>query len=283
MKGSKRSNGEESILSTRVRNTPVTKFDIISKLTSGEGKPCSATWVSNNITNLPKIVLFSILTVSLARAKQLGMQLAVVTATMTSELRSGNPTFNRDALASITDLQEYGAKIVDELDRAEADLDNADNQPFSGMSEHIMSDIAHLRNRQFDMYKRHVEIEQSYKIHTIPGGGGGGGDGTGRGRDEHSAQPSSSAGVHASSSTDDIHRTTFSSIAATLRQKESATANLLNKLADFDAQLRSVLDKFELSRSTGGTTPISLDPNSKVHQTHQAQGEEGSLQPHDLE
>lgn len=202
----------------------------------------------------------------------------MVTAIMSSERRSGNPTFNRDALASITDLQEYGAKIVDELDRAEADLDNADNQPFSGMSEHIMSDIAHLRNRQFDMYKRHVEIEQSYKVHTIPSGGG---SGTGRDRDEHSSQPSSSAGIRASSSTDDIHRTTFSSIAATLRQKESATANLLNKLADFDAQLRSVLDKFELPRSSG-TAISSLDPNSKVHQTRQARGEEGSEQPHDL-
>lgn len=142
---------------------------------------------------------------------------------MSTEPLSPNQESSED-LAAISDLQDYGAMIVSELDKAEANLDNSDNQPFSGMSADIMRDIVHLRNRQFDMFRRHVEIEQGYKIHSTISDG------------------------------NDVERMTFSGIATTMRKKESATAGLLNRLADFDAQLRTTMDKFETS---GGGAPTS--------------------------
>lgn len=133
-----------------------------------------------------------------------------------------------ETLASVADLEEYGAMIVRELDKAEADLEESDNQPFSGMSADVMRDIAHLRNRQFDMFRRHVEIEQAYKIQnaTLEG--------------------------------NDVQRMTFSGIAATMRKKESATAGLLNRLADFDAQLRAVMDKFDNSSASTASADAHL-------------------------
>lgn len=188
---------------------------------------------------------------------------------MASEELPSNAVFNGDALASIAEMQEFGAKIVEELDKAEADLDNTVNQPFSGMSEHIMSDIAHLRNRQFDMYKRHVEIENSYKIH----------DTTSANHDEKGAQTSSHSGGRDGSRQDGVPPTTatFSSIATTLRQKESATANLLNRLADFDAQLRNVLNKFEAPNSSAaGSSTVSTE---HVDSASQAQPQSSSARP----
>lgn len=141
---------------------------------------------------------------------------------MASENLASN-TITGETLAPAADLEEYGAMIVRELDKAEADLEDGDNQPFSGMSADVMRDIAHLRNRQFDMFRRHVEIEQVYKIQN------------------------------AASDGNDVQRMTFSGIATTMRKKESATAGLLNRLADFDAQLRAVMDKFD--NSTASNTP----------------------------
>lgn len=126
-----------------------------------------------------------------------------------------NQFLSGETLAPISDLQDYGTTIVAELDCAEVALDNSENQPFSGISPQVMRDIAQLRERQFDMFRSHVEIEQAYKIQN--------------------------AGADAN----DVQRMSFSGIATTMRKKESATAGLLNKLADFDNHLRSLVDKFE--------------------------------------
>lgn len=147
-------------------------------------------------------------------------------ATFSGDAVPPNPEGN-EKLALIADLQDYGAMIVSELDKAEADLDDTDNQPFSGMSDDIMRDIGHLRNRQFDMFRRHVEIEQSYKIHNSVSDG------------------------------NDIGRMTFSGIATTMRKKESSTAGLLNRLADFDNQLRAVMDKFETPNAAAAAASSS--------------------------
>ena len=132
-----------------------------------------------------------------------------------------------EALAPISELQDYGASIVEELDKAEAELDDPDNQPFSGISADVMRDIAQLRDRQFDMFRRHVEIEQAYKIQN------------------------------ATSDGNDVQRMSFSGIATTMRKKESATAGLLGKLAEFDAHLRTVIDKFENNTTLPRNSPTS--------------------------
>lgn len=125
-----------------------------------------------------------------------------------------------ETLAPVSDLQDYGASIIAELDKAEAELDASDNQPFSGLSPEVMRDMAVLRERQFDMFRRHVEIEQGYKIENAVADGS------------------------------DVQRMSFSGIAKTMRKKEAATAGLLDKLAQFDEQLRIVIDKFEAPSNT---------------------------------
>lgn len=137
---------------------------------------------------------------------------------------------NSSDLPSVKELEDYGAIIVKELDKAETSMEDSDNQPFSGMSSAVMRDIAHLRNEQFDMFRRHVAIEQEYKIHG---------------------------------SAADTQNMTFSGIATTMRKKEVATAGLLNRLASFDAQLRSVMDKFE--PNSNSTSP----PNSRTTAEHE--------------
>lgn len=125
-----------------------------------------------------------------------------------------------ETLAPISDLQDYGATIIAELDKAEKELDASINQPFNGMTADVMRDMAALRERQFEMFRRHVEIEQAYKIENSVADG------------------------------NDVQRMSFSGIAKTMRKKESATAGLLDKLANFDQQLRLVVDKFETHPNT---------------------------------
>lgn len=138
-----------------------------------------------------------------------------------------------ETLAPISDLQDYGATIIAELDRAEAELGAADNQPFSGMSAEVMRDMAALRDRQFDMFRRHVEIEQGYKIENAVVDG------------------------------NDVQRMSFSGIAKTMRKKESATAGLLDKLAQFDQQLRLVVDKFETPVAEATVENLSNHPREE--------------------
>lgn len=134
---------------------------------------------------------------------------------------NGREVLTGETLAPISDLQDYGASIIAELDKAEAELDASDNQPFSGLSSEVMRDMAALRERQFDMFRRHVEIEQGYKIENAVADG------------------------------NDVQRMSFSGIAKTMRKKEAATAGLLDKLAQFDQQLRVVIDKFEAPSNMG--------------------------------
>lgn len=128
-----------------------------------------------------------------------------------------NEIASAETLAPVSDLQEYGDRIIAELDNAEAELENNQNQPFCGMSNEVMRDISQLREEQFDMFRRHVEIEQAYKIQN------------------------------AVAEANDVQKMSFSGIATTMRKKENATAGLLNKLAEFDAHLRTVMDKFDRS------------------------------------
>lgn len=146
-------------------------------------------------------------------------------------------TLSGETLAPISDLQEYGASIIAELDRAEAELDASENQPFTGMSSEVMRDMTALREQQFDMFRRHVEIEQGYKIENAVADG------------------------------NDVQRMSFSGIAKTMRKKEAATAGLLDKLAEFDQQLRTVIDKFE--------APSNVPP-SRRDQTDHAQSSEAA-------
>lgn len=143
---------------------------------------------------------------------------------MTSQQPVDSSTAN--GLPSTSELDDYGEMIVRELDRAEANLEDGENQPFAGLSAEVMQDVAHLRNRQFDIFRQHVEIESKYKIHGAD---------------------------------------TFSAIATTMRKKEGATSDLLNRLADFDAQLRCVMDKFEQRDQP------PQPPNSKRSAQRQAQ------------
>lgn len=143
-----------------------------------------------------------------------------------------NEIISGETLAPVSDLQEYGAAIIAELDKADAELHNPQNQPFSALSAEVLEDMAALRERQFDMFRRHVEIEQNYKIENAVADG------------------------------NDVQRMSFSGIAKTMRKKESETAGLLDKLAVFDRQLRLVVDKFEDgggdARKSGGQ-PESAD------------------------
>lgn len=157
-----------------------------------------------------------------------------------------------ESLAPVSELQEYGANIIAELDRAEAELDASENQPFSGIGADVMRDIASLRERQFDMFRRHVEIEQSYKIENAVAEG------------------------------NDVQRMSFSGIAKTMRKKGTATAGLLDKLAEFDLQLRTVIDKIDKPltvkreggsqyagsssrRDEGGTEEVATESQPGMH------------------
>lgn len=161
---------------------------------------------------------------------------AKIDHSIASLMSSPTPPFPNDAappadvLAPVSHLQTFAANITAELDDAEASLSDATNQPFAAMSPRIMSDVAQLRNAQFDMFRRHVEIEQSYNIENA-----------------------------AVADANDVQRMTFSAIAKTMRKKERATAGLLDRLAQFDTQLRNVIDKFDPPPSTSpaatSTTP----------------------------
>lgn len=145
-----------------------------------------------------------------------------------------------DTLAPVAELQEYGASIIAELDRAEAELNDSENQPFSGISPQIMHDISELRKTQFDMFRQHVEIEQQYKIQNVVSEGS------------------------------NVHQPGFSNIAKTLRKKEKATAGLLQKLEQFDGQLRQVMDKFETCRAAQREQESSLQ-NDHLHHSQPQQ------------
>lgn len=145
-------------------------------------------------------------------------------------------TANHSAvLPAVSELEEHGVTIVSQLDKAEEEMDESvgNSQPFSTINDTVMHDISHLRNRQFDMFRRHVEIEHTYKVHQT-------------------RQPSH----------------TFTGIATTMRKKEIATAGLLNRLADFDAQLRSVMDKFEpQSTSNSNSNSNHSESSDNVNET----------------
>ncbi|CAN8069759.1 unnamed protein product [Agarophyton chilense] len=129
-----------------------------------------------------------------------------------------------EALAPVAELQQYGASIIEELDRAETELKSADNQPFNGISPQVMEDISRLRQKQFDMFRQHVEIEQQYKIQNTV------------------------------TEENNVKKMAFGAIAKTMRKKEKATASLLQQLELFDNELRDVMDKFETCRATQAET-----------------------------
>jgi len=122
------------------------------------------------------------------------------------------------ALATEAELEDFGAAISQELDRAEAELNAPSARPFGGVGASVMADVQRLRAEQFDMFSRHVQIEQQYRV----------------------ASPLAEPHVRSMS---------FSAIADTMREKESATASLLNRLADFDNDLRQVIANVENEHS----------------------------------
>lgn len=128
------------------------------------------------------------------------------------------------ALASEAELEGYGRAISQELDAAEAELNAPRSRPFGGLGAGVMGDVQRLRTEQFDMFKHHVQIEQQYRV----------------------ASPI--AEPH-------VRRMGFSSIADTMRSKESATASLLNRLADFDNDLRQVIASVEGTPMRKGDEP----------------------------
>lgn len=121
-------------------------------------------------------------------------------------------------LASEAELESYGRAISAELDKAEAELNAPLSRPFGGLGGSVMADVQRLRAEQFDLFRRHVQIEQQYRV----------------------ASPLAEPHVRSMS---------FSAIADTMREKESATASLLNRLADFDNDLRHVIANVESSPS----------------------------------
>ena len=135
---------------------------------------------------------------------------------MSSEALGDDPVL-RVELSSEAELEAYGASISAELDKAEAELNSFENRPFGGAGGEVMSDISRLRNEQFDMFRRHIEIEQQYRV---------------------------ARAVDAET----VRTMSFSKIADTMREKEAATASLLNRLADFDEDLRNVISKVDASR-----------------------------------
>lgn len=145
-------------------------------------------------------------------------------------------------LASEAELEGYGRAISQELDKAEAELNAPRSRPFGGLGSSIMADVQRLRTEQFDMFRRHVEIEQQYRV----------------------ASPVAEPRVRSMS---------FSAIADTMREKESATASLLNRLADFDDDLRQVIANVE-NAPTG-----KADPSKRVDENAQnVQRRTGELQ-----
>ncbi|KAI0567711.1 hypothetical protein FGB62_1g020 [Gracilaria domingensis] len=140
---------------------------------------------------------------------------------------SPHEAHGNEALAPVAELQQYGASIIEELDGAEKELTNPENQPFNGISPQIMQDISRLREKQFDMFRQHVEIEQQYKIQNTVA-------------EENS-----------------VHKMAFGAIAKTMRKKEKATAALLQHLERFDDELRDVMDKFETCKATQDETAAS--------------------------
>lgn len=143
-----------------------------------------------------------------------------------SEERPFRPPTAGSSLASVAELEAYGASIMKELDTAEAELNSPDNRPFAGLGAEVMADVARLRSEQFDMFRSHVEIEQQYKV------------------------------ASAVADDNDVRKMSFSGIADTMREKESATGVLLNRLALFDSNLRSVIAKFESPVGGGDDAPV---------------------------
>lgn len=127
----------------------------------------------------------------------------------------------RAELASEAELEAYSRAVSSELDRAEAELSAPRSRPFGGLGHGVLGDVSRLRAEQFDMFRRHVAIEQQYRV----------------------ASPLAEPHVRAMS---------FSAIADTMREKESATASLLNRLAEFDNDLRHVIATVESNPKEGG-------------------------------
>jgi hypothetical protein len=122
---------------------------------------------------------------------------------------------DRVELASVSELEHYGAAIEAELAGAEAELSAPRTRPFAGMTAEVMADVNRLRADQLDVFRQHVEIEQRYRV------------------------------PHAGADADDVSGISFSSIAGSMREKELATTQLLDKLDTFDRDLRRVFGKFE--------------------------------------
>lgn len=145
-------------------------------------------------------------------------------------------------LASEAELEGLGRAISQELDKAEAELNAPRSRPFGGLGAGVMADVQRLRSEQFDMFRRHVQIEQQYRV----------------------ASPLKEPHVRSMS---------FSAIADTMREKESATSLLLNRLADFDNDLRHVIASVESSRNA---EPKALHDESAPPQTSTYRRRSGS-------
>ncbi len=135
--------------------------------------------------------------------------------------------------ASEAELESYGRAISAELDKAEAELNAPMSRPFGGLGGGVMADVQRLRSEQFDLFRRHVQIEQQYRV----------------------ASPLAEPHVRSMS---------FSAIADTMREKGSATASLLNRLADFDNDLRHVIASVESSPSTSKDAQRGTSRNSST-------------------
>lgn len=139
-------------------------------------------------------------------------------------------------LASEAELEGYGRAISLELDKAEAELNAPRSRPFGGLGAGVMADVHRLRAEQFDMFRRHIQIEQQY----------------------HVASPLAEPHVRSMS---------FSAIADTMREKESATATLLNRLADFDKDLCQVIATVESTPKNDSPPPQDKSsPNPSMGQ-----------------
>jgi hypothetical protein len=133
-------------------------------------------------------------------------------------------------------MEAYGAAIAAELAGAEADLAAPHARPFAGLSSDVMSDVERLRADQLEIFRRHVSIEQQYRV-PRPG-----------------------------ADTADVRNISFSSIAGSMRDKEIATGNLLDRLDKFDLDLRKVIGKFEASGD---------DPHEDTNDGAEEQGHDG--------
>lgn len=139
---------------------------------------------------------------------------------------SGASGSARVELASQAELEAFGRAVSAELDRAETELSAPRSRPFGGLGGGVMTDVSRLRAEQFDMFRAHVNIEQQYRV----------------------ASPLAEPHVRSMS---------FSAIADSMREKESATASLLNRLAEFDKDLRHVIATVENSPKESPDKPNS--------------------------